>query len=97
MSTTVSFTGTKVNNETPFCRAFNLNTKEKLEKIFYRNRISFYVRWEERNLFKRMFNKESKERLIFTFFIHADEIDHALPLVKDLQDIKLITKQENKH
>jgi hypothetical protein len=91
MSTTVSFTGAKVNNETPFCRVYNLETKDKLEKIFYKNRISFFVRWEERGFFKRIFNSESKERLVFVFLIHSDEVDRATNLVQDMQGLKIIT------
>ncbi len=91
MSTTVSFTGAKVNNETPFCRVYNLETKDKLEKIFYKNRISFFVHWEERGFFKRIFNSESKERLVFVFLIHSDEVDRATNLVQDMQGLKIIT------
>lgn len=47
----------KVNNEIALCEVWDLECKEKIEKILLKNCISYFVRWTKPKLFGR--KKES--------------------------------------
>ena len=35
-----------INREVPFCRVYSMDSKQKLEKLFLKNRISYFIEWE---------------------------------------------------
>ena len=37
-----------VNHEVAFCKVYDMATKEKVERILLKNRISYYVEWEDK-------------------------------------------------
>ena len=39
-----------VNHEVAFCKVYDMATKEKVERILLKNRISYYVEWEDKGL-----------------------------------------------
>lgn len=41
----------KVHNELEWCQVTDMDTKEKIEKVLLKNRISYYVKWEKPKLF----------------------------------------------
>lgn len=41
--TALSFDDKVFNREVSFCRVYSLESKEKLEKLFLRNRISYFI------------------------------------------------------
>ncbi len=41
----------KVHNELEWCQVNDMETKEKLEKVLLKNRVSYYVKWEKPKLF----------------------------------------------
>ena len=41
----------KVHNELEWCQVVDMETKEKIEKLLLKNRISYYVKWEKPKLF----------------------------------------------
>lgn len=41
----------KVHNELEWCQVTDLETKEKIEKLLLKNRVSYYVKWEKPRLF----------------------------------------------
>ena len=43
------------NHEISFCKVYNVESKDKLEKLFVSNRISFFIEWQEQRLWDRFF------------------------------------------
>lgn len=41
----------KVHNELEWCQVTDIATKEKIEKILLKNRVSYFVKWEKPKLF----------------------------------------------
>lgn len=41
----------KVYNEVEWCQVADMETKERIEKLLLKNRISYYVKWEKPKLF----------------------------------------------
>ena len=80
----------RVNNEVAFCKVYNLKMKEEVEKILLKHRISYYVKWQEQKFFKRLFDSETTEKIIFIICIHDTAIEQAKELVADMQDVKLL-------
>ena len=62
-------TGKMVSREVDFCRAYSMEAKEQLEKLFLKNRISYFIEWQDRSLFSRIFGKNEKGKNIFTIRI----------------------------
>ncbi|WWR16550.1 hypothetical protein V1224_03600 [Lachnospiraceae bacterium JLR.KK008] len=83
-------TSVKVNNEVAFCKVYNLKQKEEIEKLLLKNRISYFVKWQEQKFFKRMFDSESKEKIIFVICIHDTAIEQAKELVGEMPDVKML-------
>ena len=80
----------RVNNEVAFCKVYNLKMKEEVEKRLLKNRISYYVKWQEQKFFKRMFDSETKEKIIFIICIHDTAIEQEKELLADMQDVKIL-------
>ncbi|MBO5094714.1 MAG: hypothetical protein J6C33_10215 [Lachnospiraceae bacterium] len=83
-------TGVKVNNEVAFCKVYNVKRKEEIERLLLKNRISYFVKWQEQGVLKRMFSSDSKESVIFIICIHDTAVAQAKELVADMQDIKVL-------
>ena len=43
----------KVHNELEWCQVTDMTTKERIEKLLLKNRVSYYVKWEKPGLFSR--------------------------------------------
>ena len=41
----------KVHNELEWCQVTDMDTKERIEKLLLKNRISYYVKWEKPKFF----------------------------------------------
>ena len=41
----------KVHNELEWCQVTDMTTKERIEKLLLKNRVSYYVKWEKPGLF----------------------------------------------
>ncbi len=50
------YTSLKVNNEIELCEIENEECRKLIEKALLKNRISYYIRWPKRSIFRR--NKE---------------------------------------
>lgn len=83
-------TTVKVNNEVEFCKVYNVKRKEEIERLLLKNRISYFVKWQEQGVLKRMFSSDSKENIIFIICIHDTAVARAKELVADMQDIKIL-------
>ena len=76
-----------VNREVAFCRIYNKDAKDKLEKLFLENRISYFVEWQERSLLSRLLGR--KEKNVFTIKINDADIDRATALVQGIDSIRI--------
>ena len=80
------------NREVTFCKIYSLESKEKLEKIFLRNRISYFIDWQERSFFARLMGGEKqKGKDVFTVRINEADVERASELVKGLDVHQLRT------
>ena len=88
--TSLSFDDRVFNREVPFCRVYSLDSKEKLEKLFLKNRISYFIEWQDRPLLARFFGDEKqKEKSMFTIRINEADVERATDLIKGLESVKL--------
>lgn len=51
----MNYTNIKVHNEIEFCTLTNIDLKNQIEREFLKGRISYYEKWEEAGLFKKIF------------------------------------------
>ena len=72
-----------VNHEVDFLKAFDLATKEKVEKVLLKNRISYFIEWDDRRI-GGLFRKPGNHCACM-FRIHSDEV----PRVKQLLTAEL--------
>ena len=78
------------NREVTFCKVYSQDSKKKLEKLFLQNRISYFIEWQERSLFSRLFGGEGqKEKNVFTVRINEADVERATELTRGLSDIRL--------
>lgn len=64
------------NHEISFCKVYNAESRDKLQKLFVSNRISFFVEWQERSLWERFWGSLGGSKEVFT--IHINEADTSL-------------------
>ena len=94
--TALSFDDKVFNREVSFCRVYSLESKEKLEKLFLRNRISYFIEWQDRSFLSRLLKGENqKEKTTFTIRITEADVERATELVKGLESVKLRKVKEN--
>ena len=70
-----------VNNEVDFCKVYDMDTKQRIEKILLKNRISYSCRFEEHGLLERFLSFGNKDRITCVFRIHDEEVPRAKALV----------------
>ncbi len=86
----VTFGNNFFNREIAFCKVYSLESKEKLEKLFLKNRISYFIEWQEKNFWQRLFGNESaKEKNVFTIRINEADIELAKELIQGIDSVKL--------
>lgn len=64
------------NHEISFCKVYDVESKDRLEKLFVSNRISFFVEWPEQNLWERFLGGMGNKKEVYT--IHINEADSTL-------------------
>ena len=72
----LNFNALFFNHEISFCKVYNVESKDKLEKLLVSNRISFFVEWQEQRLWERFFRNVNGQKNVFT--IHINEADTGL-------------------
>lgn len=78
-----------VNHEVDFCRVYDLATKEKVERILLKNRISYFIEWEDRGLGSLFLFRKSREKTACIFRIHSDEVARARELLRPVLGSKV--------
>lgn len=85
----------KVNNELEWCQVTDFETKERIEKMLLKNRVSYFVKWEK----PRFFSNDKFGTCIFCVNQLQKEIaDEALHDLEDeIQDkIKFVNRRVEK-
>ncbi len=86
----VMFGDRMFNREVAFCKVYSVESKEKLEKLFLTNRISYFVEWQDKSVLQRLLGRESKnEKNIFSIRINEADVERAKELVQGIDSIKL--------
>lgn len=70
-------------NEIELIRVNNLELKNKIEKTFLRNRISYFIRWDKVTLWQRLTGKINKEQC--KICINEWDKEMALELLKEFE------------
>ena len=86
------FTSQTVNNEVDFCKVYDMETKEKVEKILLANRISYCCRFEDRGLLGLL---RTGEKMTCIFRIHDAEVGRAKKLVASVLGEKKNKKKKD--
>lgn len=82
--------------EVAFCKVYSQDSKEKLERLFLKNRISYFIEWQERSLFQRLMSKDKvKEKNYYTIRINEADVERARELVTGLDSVKLRKTEQN--
>ncbi len=81
------------NREITFCKVYSLDSKERVEKIFLKNRISYFIEWQEHSWLSRVFGNE-KHKNTFTIKINEADVERATDLVQEIDSVK-IKKEED--
>lgn len=90
------FDGGSFNREVAFCKVYSLESKEKLERLFLKNRISYFIEWQERSFLQRLLGKENgKEKNVFTIRINEADVEKAKELVQGIDSVKLRKTEQN--
>lgn len=76
-------------HETNFCIAFGIRARRYVEKTFLENRISYFIRVRRRSIITKILSGWHAEDL-FIIRINSRDIERAIPLVKDHEDIEIV-------
>ncbi|MCR4788040.1 MAG: hypothetical protein K5888_05620 [Lachnospiraceae bacterium] len=76
-----------VNREVAFCRVYSKEAKEKLEKLFLKNQISYFVECQEKSLLSKLMGKG--DRNVFTIKINDADLGKATALVQGIDSVKV--------
>ena len=76
-------------NEIELVRVENIELKNKIEKAFLRNRISYFIRWDKVTLFQKIFGKRNNEQC--KICINEWDKEIAMEILKQFE--KEISKQ----
>jgi len=85
MMAAMAFNSVFFNHEISFCKVYGVDEKEKLEKIFLKNGISFSMEWQKDRLWDRLRNKASSGESVFTVHINEADQGRAKDLIADLE------------
>lgn len=78
-----------VNHEVDFCKVYDMETKEKVERILLKN--SFPILWngKSKGVGGLFFFRKPREKSACIFRIHSDEVSRAKELLKPVLGSKL--------
>lgn len=78
-------------NEADFCKVESESVRSELERIFLKNRISYFIKTQDQGFFERLFGTGEKRSYIVR--INNRDIAQAIRLVQNLQGIEIIGKE----
>ena len=75
-------------NEMDFCRCAGEENKDILEDLFLRNRISYFIKWEEKSFLGKLFAGRKPSVVIFR--INTRDVALARELVEHAEGVEVI-------
>ena len=75
------------NNEIPFCRAYSMESKKMLEERFLAHRISYFIEWQDKSFFQRLFDRKGN-KIVCTFKINKSDLVKAKELTEGIEGVK---------
>lgn len=85
----LNFNALFFNHEISFCKVYNVESKDKLEKLFVSNRISFFIEWQEQRLWERFFRSVNGQKNVFTIHINEADTGLARDLVEGMDCVQI--------
>jgi hypothetical protein len=82
----ITFANVKVHNEVEFCPLDDWDVKKQLERLFLDSRISYYEKWEEVPLLRRLISGKKKDRC--TLCINAMQKERADEILGEHPELK---------
>lgn len=75
----------KVNNEVEWCQVFDLDMKDRIEKVLLKNRVSYCIIWEK----PKFFASDKREKYIFCVnSLQKETADSAIEQLGNLEELK---------
>ena len=74
-------------NEVSFCRVYGTENKKNLEKLFLKERISYYIVWQNEHWWQKFLSGQKRE--ICTFKINKADVPRARDLVAEMQGVRI--------
>ena len=62
--------------------------------LFLKNRISYFIEWQERSWFSRTFGSD-KQKNIFTIRINEADVERAADLIRGIESVKIKNTSED--
>lgn len=84
------------NREVSFCKVYSMESKQKLEKLFLQNRISYFIEWQDKSFVSRLLGGDKqKEKTVFVIRINEADVEKATQLVQGLESVKIRKVKED--
>ena len=77
------------NHEISFCKVYNAESKDQLEKLLVSNRISFFVEWQERRFWERLLGNIGSRQEVFTIHINEADTTLARDLAEGIESVQI--------
>lgn len=77
------------NHEISFCKVYDAESKDQLEKLFVSNRISFFVEWPEQKLWDRLLRSLGSRQEVFTIHINEADTTLARDLAEGIESVQI--------
>lgn len=81
----MAFNSLFFNHEISFCKVYGMEGKEKLEKLFLKNGISFYIKDQADKPWERLRRGNPSEKSVFTVHINEADESRARDLIVGLE------------
>lgn len=77
------------NHEISFCKVYNAESKDQLEKLLVSNRISFFVEWPEQTFLERFLGALGSRQEVFTIHINEADTIRARDLAAGIESVQI--------
>ena len=77
------------NHEISFCKVYDAESKDQLEKLFVSNRISFFVEWQQKTFWERLLGSMGCKNEVFTIHINEADTTLATDLAQGIESVQI--------
>lgn len=79
-----------ISGEVAFCKVYSAEAKKQLEKLFLKNRISYFIEWQERSFVSQLLKREDRsEKSVFIIRINEADVEEATKLIAGMESVKI--------